>query len=91
MQNTLSYSSQTPIFSKFSPIFPAFCSLLLASYFSKNFAGKIGAALAVCTSSNVIIKKYQEIFVILPDNGANLEGKKNKVVAYACRYSSESV
>ena len=38
----LSYSSQTPIF----PIYPEFCSLLLASYFSKKFAGKIGAALS---------------------------------------------
>jgi len=31
-------------FCKISPIFPAYFSLLLASYFSKNFAGKIGAA-----------------------------------------------
>ena len=40
MQNRLSYSSQTPIF-------PEFCSLLLASYFLKKIAGKIGAALAM--------------------------------------------
>ena len=32
-------------FSNFSPIFLEVCSLLLASYFSKKFAGKIGAAL----------------------------------------------
>jgi len=31
-------------FSKFSPIFPEFCSLPLA-YFSKKIAGKISAAL----------------------------------------------
>ena len=31
-------------FSKIPPLFPEFCSLLLASYFSKKFAGKIGTA-----------------------------------------------
>ena len=37
MQNRLSYSSQTPIFPNFYlRIFPEFCSLLLASYFSKK-------------------------------------------------------
>jgi len=37
-------------FSKFSPIFPEVCPLLLASYFSKKkFAGRIGAALPVFT------------------------------------------
>ena len=36
--------SLVPIF-QFSPIFPAFCSLLLPTYFSKNFAGKISASL----------------------------------------------
>ena len=30
---------------EFAPIMPAFCSLLLASYFSKNYASKIGASL----------------------------------------------
>ena len=35
-------------FSKISLIFPEFRSLLLASYFSKNFAGKIGTVLSVC-------------------------------------------
>ena len=30
---------------EFAPIMPAFCSLLLPSYFSKNYAGKIGASL----------------------------------------------
>jgi len=35
-----------PLF-HFSPIFPEFCSLLLASYFSKKFAGKIGTALSL--------------------------------------------
>ena len=34
-------------FSKISPIFPEFCSLFLGSYFSKTFAGKIGAALVI--------------------------------------------
>jgi len=34
-------------FSNFSPIFLEFCSLLLASYFSKKIAGKIGAALVL--------------------------------------------
>ena len=32
---------------KFAPIMPAFCSLLLVSYFSKNYAGKIGTSLGV--------------------------------------------
>jgi len=41
MQNWLSYSSQTPPF-------PEFFSLLLASYFSKKIASKIGAALYSC-------------------------------------------
>ena len=44
MQNRLSYSFQTLIFPNFHPIFQNF-ALALASYFSKNFAGKIGAAL----------------------------------------------
>ena len=30
---------------EFAPIMPAFCSWLLPSYFSKNYAGKIGASL----------------------------------------------
>ena len=30
---------------EFAPIMPVFCSLLLPSYFSKNYAGKIGASL----------------------------------------------
>ena len=30
---------------EFAPIMPAFCSLLLPSIFSKNYAGKIGASL----------------------------------------------
>ena len=30
---------------QFAPIMPAFCSLLLPSYFSKNYAGKIGTSL----------------------------------------------
>ena len=29
----------------FAPIMPAFCSLLFASYYSKNFAGKIDSSL----------------------------------------------
>ena len=36
-------------FSNFSPTVPEICSLLLASYFSKKFAGKIGVALQVFT------------------------------------------
>jgi len=31
---------------KFAPIMPAFCSLLLCSYYSKNYSGKIGSSLA---------------------------------------------
>ena len=42
-------------FSKISPIFPEF-ALLLASYFSKNFAGKIGTALIVDLS--VVTPKF---------------------------------
>ena len=30
---------------KFAPTMPAFCSLLLLSYFSKNYAGKISSSL----------------------------------------------
>jgi len=37
-------------FSNFSPIFLEFCSLLLASYFSKKFSCKIGTALLVSYS-----------------------------------------
>ena len=32
-------------FAEISSYFPAFCSLLLCSYYSKYFAGKIGASL----------------------------------------------
>ena len=32
---------------EFAPIMPAFCSLLLPSYYSNNFAGKINASLIV--------------------------------------------
>ena len=34
---------------EFAPIMPAFCSSLLPSYSSKNYAGKIGASLYVNT------------------------------------------
>ena len=34
-------------FTKIVPIMPAFCSLLLSSYFSKKFAGKIDVSLAM--------------------------------------------
>ena len=39
-------------FSNFPPIFPAFCSLLLPTYFSKKFAGKIGASLGYSHNKN---------------------------------------
>ena len=42
MQNRLSYSSQTPIFLIFT-YFPRILLWFLASCFSKEFAGKIGA------------------------------------------------
>ena len=32
---------------KFAPIMPAFCFLLLYSYYANNFAGKIEASLVV--------------------------------------------
>ena len=35
-----------------APIMPAFCSLLLPSYFSKNYAGKIAASLLITSSSS---------------------------------------
>ena len=50
MQNRLSYSSQKPIFKNFTNFSR---NLLLASYFSKKFAGKIGfAVLTVCTKTS---------------------------------------
>ena len=41
---------------KFAPIMPAFCSLLLPSYFSKNYAGKIGASLSAILSVDHMIE-----------------------------------
>ena len=84
MQNRLSYSSQTPIF----PIFPEFCSLLLVSYFSKKFAGKIGTALqlifinfipinTVSCSTNQYIMNDPSLIMHIVDGGAtHLAGKQ---------------
>ena len=46
---------------KFAPIMPAFCSLLLPSYFSKNYSGKIGASLAIASVTRAINALYIKI------------------------------
>ena len=51
-------------FSNFPPIFPAFCSLLLPTYFSKNFASKIGASLQR-SSLKVAIYLFHRLFIML--------------------------
>ena len=37
---------------------PAFCSLLLPSYFSKNYAGKIGASLIIMLEACLLSPRY---------------------------------
>ena len=50
-------------FSNFPPIFPAFCSLLLPTYFSKKFAGKIGASL--CIADHLAAKWEKSYSVVM--------------------------
>ena len=42
------------ILPEFAPIIPAFCSLLLPSYLSKNYASKIGASLVAIQKKSYI-------------------------------------
>jgi len=55
MLNKLSYSSQTTIFPKFSPIFTYFSSILLFAFSLQNFAGKIGAALMATAETCIAV------------------------------------
>ena len=47
-------------FTKFAPIMPAFCSLLLPTHYAKNFAGKIDGSLALA-----IVSRSQTLFFLL--------------------------
>ena len=50
---------------EFAPIMSAFCSLLLLSYFSKNYAGKIGTSLFCILPSmkKSMVIPYQKLFM----------------------------
>ena len=79
--------------SKISLIFTEFCSLLLASYFSKKFASKIGAALEIVqpvalTTINILkqTSTYVEKFMVLQ---LNMQQKvKLNVVGCTCKHYS---
>jgi len=75
--------STTSTCSKISLIFPEFFSLLLASYFSKNFASKISAALEMVkpvalTTINILEQWLKNKYVCGKNHGFKVKHATKK-------------